>query len=278
MFENSHTEQSRKREAALPDRPLLDFVDYVFAVCGLDNSVFDDATRDDVFLASVAGYASANVHPLGYAAYYFFSHRRSGSPISNEMQAVDYVRLASYRRELPADDPRCLSVSVDRWKAAFPDLFPEIRFADPKNAGLRERVADAMASFAPEHPLRLETINFARSADRSAYVDYWIARAEAQISEPFKDLRLLAGLHAMSEGFLSFHGMMENVYGKDYELVWGPKRYALFRDLDPDLTALVVGRLAAEIADGRRPVPPGLRSQFPDFYDAYYPETFGVRE
>ena len=278
MFENSHTEQSLKRQAVLPDRPLLDFVDYVSAICGLDNSVFEDATRDDVFLASVASYVSVGMHPLGYAARYFFSHRRSNSPISNEMQAVDYVRLASYRSALPTDDPRCLTVAVDQWKAVFPDLFPEIRIGDSKNAGLRERIENAMASFAPEHPQRLTSFVFARTADQLTYVDYWIARAEAQISEPFKDLRLLAGLHAMSQGFLSFHGMMENVYGKDYERVWGPKRYALFRDLEPELTALVVGRLATEVADGRRPVPPDLRSQFPDFYEDYFPETFGPRE
>lgn len=278
MFENSHTEQTRKREAALPDRPLLDFADYFHAVCGLDHSIFEDATRDDAFLASVAGYVSTGMICLGYAAHCFFERRRTNSPIATHVQAMDYVRLASYRQALPAADPRSFSLSAERLKTDFSDLFPETRIGDPKNLELREKMLAAMAAFATEHPLRLTSFVFARTADQAAYVDYWLARSEAQISEYLKDARFLAGLHAMSEGLLSFHGLLENVYGKDYERVWKPKQYALFRDLDPLLTRPAVFRLANQIADGRRTVPPDLRRRFPDFYKYYDPEAFGRRD
>ncbi|KAF0099260.1 MAG: hypothetical protein FD144_3873 [Rhodospirillaceae bacterium] len=278
MFESSHTAQSLKREAALPDRPLLDFVDYIHAVCGLDHSVFEDATRDDAFVASVASYVSTGMICLGYAAHCFFERRRTNSPISTKMQAVDYVRLASYRQDLPEIDPRSLSISADRLKANFPDLFPETRIGDPRNLELRERMLATMAPFATEHPLCLTSFVFARTADQAAYVDYWLARSEAQISEYLKDARFLAGLHAMSEGLLSFHGLLENVCGKDYEHVWKPKQYALFRDLDPLLTRPAVFRLANQIADGRRTVPPDLPSRFPHFYKYYDPEAFGRRD
>lgn len=272
-----YSEACARRSAALPELPLLDFVDHVCATCDLDHSVCDSAAREDVFLASVASYVSMGMVCLGYAAQYFFERRRTNSPIATHVQAMDYVRLASYRQALPATDPRSFSISAVRFNETFIDLFPKVRIGDPKNFELREKMLAAMALFATEHPLRLTSFVFSQTADQAAYVDYWLARSEAQVSEYLKDARFQAGLQAMSEGLLSFHGFMENVYGKDYKRVWRPKQYALFHDLDPLLTRPALYRLADQIAEGYRTVPPDLRSRFPDFFLPYDPEAFGRR-
>lgn len=134
-----------------------------------------------------------------------------------------------------------------------------------------------MNDFAVDHPLR-EASFTARSADQDDYLAYWMERSKEQIAEYLADDRVCAGLDAWGRGMLSFHGMLEKVYGRDfYDRVLVPRQYVLFGGLDPFLSSMVAKKLADDVAAGRRTVSRHLREKYPEIYVVYQPEH-GIRD
>ncbi|GEP58968.1 hypothetical protein [Reyranella soli] len=278
MPEPSYVQRVAARRGALPLSPVLDFVDYILAVCGIDRATLLELSKQDLFLACIARYIWAPTAPLGYAARYFVQHRTEPLPALADNEAVDCIRIAFYCQCLPATDPRHVSDDKrpDQRAALYPDLFPNV--TRESLAAYRERVSRKTNDFAVDHPLR-EASFTVRSADEDDYLDYWMERSEEQIAEYLADDRFCAGLDAWGKGMLSFHGMLQKVYGRDYyDRVLAPRQYVLFRGLDSFLSSMVAKKLADDVAGGRRTVSRHLREKYPEIYVVYQPEHDGARD
>lgn len=273
-----YTRAVAARRAKLPPSPVLDFVDYMLAVCGVDRATLQQVTREDAFLACATRYGTAGISPAGYLACYFMKHRARGGLTLSDNEAIDCLRIAFYCQRLPLTDPRHVSLDFARWRTQCPELFPDIPIGSPENLVQRRRMIDEMGRFAPDHPLRLGGWFNADVDDERDYVAYWVARSEEQIAEYFKDERFVAGLAAMAEGLLSFHGLLETVYGQEYcDRVFKAKQFEMFGGLDGHLSALALIAISNQIAAGQRSVPPDLRTRYPDVFRFYAPEAFGRR-
>jgi hypothetical protein len=275
--DTKYTRAVAARRASLPPAPVLDLVDYLLAVCGLDRATLFEVTKDEVFLACLTRCTSASgVRMLGHLASYFLRHRTRPNPKLSDDEAIDCLRIAYHCWRLPSTDSRQVFCDYKQWPTRFPDLFPDIPVGSPENLVYRQRLIEETGTFAADHPLRLEWIWDAD--DMFDYVDYWIARSEEQIAEYFKDERFVAGLAAMGEGLLSFHGLLETVYGREYcDRVLTAKQFVMFPGLDGHLSALALIGISNQIASGQRSVPPDLRTRYPDVFRFYAPEAFGRR-
>jgi hypothetical protein len=139
MPEPNYVQKVAARRAALPRSPVLDFVDYMLAVCGVDRAKLQELSKQETFLACVARYGTLFLFPLGYLAFYFLKHRVGTEPAMDDaprhfilFQGLDY-KLSSLALKKLADD-----VASGR-HAVPPDLkqkYPEIYVLyQPENYG-----------------------------------------------------------------------------------------------------------------------------------------------
>lgn len=281
MPQSQYCKKVSANRGALPFSPMLDFPDYMLAICGISRKSLKELTKEETFLACVTRYsASRGVRFLGNLALFVAQHRSALEPVLSEDETVDCIRIGAYCSDLPSADTRYVPLDFEKWPRKFPDLFPHIPAGSSENADYQQRLLKQLGKFAADHPLRLESHpSFVGQTDRLDYIHYWIVRSEEQISEYFKNERFVAALQAMSEGLLSFHGMLEAVYGRTYcDQVLEARQYALFSNLAPSLTALAVGVLARQIRQGKRKVPEGLRERYPEVFRFRAPEAFGRRD
>lgn len=285
MSDESYAEKVAARRAALPSAPVLDFVDYIKAVCGIEQHTLDILRQQGIFLAAICGYAldrfpeAGGAKTLAYGAWYYLKHRHETLPVLDEYQATDCLRIACYclnlpSSGLPASDPRSIHGDYDRWTSEFPQLCPRILNNSPEKARFQNRALMAIGGFAVEHPLRTESMAFMSFPDKADYAEYWVERSEEKVGPYFEDERFVAGLDAMAKGNLSYWGMMHNVYGDDFE----SRGQLPFDPLQPWLAQSVVSVLSFQVRSGRRAIPSGLQEKYSDFYQPYSPEAFGLRE
>lgn len=253
-----------------------DLVDFVASQVGIDVATVHKLSREDAFIGSLSAWPALRgvAATLGYMAWHFMKHRRSSDAGLSEEQAVDCVRLGFHCSSLPPNDARHIVLDLPRSKSIFPELFS----VEHASKAYDDAVLSELGTFAVTHPLRLATVLDVRITDEQSYIEFWIGRAARQIEHYLANERFVAGLDAMSRGLLTFHGMLEKVYGAEYcDRVLAPKAYALFDALAPALTARVVVTLASYVNAGRLEIERDLEKKYPDIYEFYQPEYYGAR-
>lgn len=268
---------------SLPDKPKYDFVDFMMRVCDIDESVLRRLTEVPAFLATIVAYMyHTGPIRLGYAGFFCWAQAKSVTPSLTEEKLLDYVRIVSYRRKLAEEDSRFIAIDYRSAKSDFPELFriETLPLVGPERTNHSQHLLKEMGSFALGHAFREQGYASIRSFDESDYLDYWMARSEDEIAAFLSNPRVLAGLDAMGQDRLSFHGFLERVYGDEYcDNVLRQNNYVLFSDLHADLNAFVVGRLAIQFRSGLRMLPSDLQIRYPEIYEGYYkPELFGARK
>jgi len=253
-----------------------DLVDFVASQVGIDLTTIRKLSREDAFTGSLSAWRVLRglAATFGYIGWHFMKHRRLSDFDLSDNQAVDCVRLGFHCSNLPANDARHIVLDLPRSKSIFPELYSVERASKAHD----EAVLHELGTFAVAHPLRLATVLAVRIADEQSYIDFWIAQARGQIEHHLANERFVAGLDAMSKGLLTFHGLLEKVYGAEYcDRVLAPKACAPFDALDPELTARVVVTLANHVNEGRLEIKRNLEKKYPDIYEFYQPEHFGTR-
>jgi hypothetical protein len=253
-----------------------DLVDFVASQVGIDLTTIRKLSLEETFIGVLSAWPALRglAGTLGYMAWHYMRHRGHSEVGLSDNQAVDCVRLGFHCSNLPANDARHIVLDWQRSKSIFPELFSVERASKAHD----EAVLDELGTFAVTHPLRLAPVLAVRMDDEDSYIEFWIARARGQIERHLANERFVAGLDAMSKGLLTFHGLLEKVYGPEYcDRVLAPKAYALFDELDRALTARVVATLANHVNEGRLAIKRDLEKEYPDIYEFYQPEYYGAR-
>jgi hypothetical protein len=259
------------------EAPKLDFVDFVASKTAVSLTVVAELAKIPEFSAAIVAYRS--LLTLGYCGFFCWRAVRSLFEQFTEEQLLDYLRVAAYCNDLPAEDGRHINRDYKAAKERFPVLFRIDGFpAGPQRASYASSLLVEMGSFAAQHEFR--TVGFAtvRGHDEDQYVTCWMSQSEDQISKYLENPRFCAGLDAFGQELLSFHGFLEKVFGLDYyDNVLVKNQYALFQGIRSDLTGRVIVRLANQVLAGERPIAPDLRDRFPEIYVGYLPELYGAR-
>jgi hypothetical protein len=216
---------------------------------------------------------------LGYCGFFCWPAVHNLFGQITEEQLLDYLRVAAYCNDLPSDDSRHINLDYKSAKEHFPVLFLIDDFPfGPKRASYASTLLAGMGSFATRHEFRAARFSAVKKHDEDAYVTQWMSQSEDQIAKYLENPKFCAGLDAFGQELLSFHGLLEKVFGLDYyDNILVKTQYALFRGLRSDLTGRVIVRLANQIVARERPIAPDLRDRFPEIYVGYQPELFGAR-
>jgi hypothetical protein len=265
----------------LGESGLLDFIDYIAFQLEISLGLLREMGNIPEFNAAICGYRSPLAGlTLGYSAFFCWPKLHASFKQLTEEKSLDHVRVAAYCSALEADEKRHIDLDQDNAHERFPELFgaEKMSFAGSERPNYISALLAEIGSFAGAHAFRSAGFSSVRTSDEDAYISYWLNNSEQEISRYLENPRFMAGLDAFSQEILSFHGLLEKVFGLDYYRdVLQKNRYALFRGLRSDLTGRVLVKLAREVQSGRRPVAPDLRSQFPDMYERYQPELYGAR-
>jgi hypothetical protein len=259
---------------SLPRIP--DLVDFVASQVGIDVTTIRKLSREEAFIGSLSAWPALRglAASLGYMAWHFMKHRGASNVGLSDDQAVDYVRLGLHCAKLPMSDRRHVALDVDRSRSIFPELYS----VDHASAAHDQQILGQLGTFAALHPMRLVSFLEVRIVDERTYIAFWIDQARDQIARHLSNERFVAGLDAVSQNLLTFHGFLEKVYGVEhYDRILAPRAYALFDALDPALTARVIMTLAGHVSDGRLKIARNLDRKYPDIYEFYKPERHGAR-
>jgi hypothetical protein len=253
--------------------PKLDFVDFMASQTVVSLAFVAELAKVPEFAAAVSAYRSRL--PLGYCGLFCRPAVRKLFRQIAEEPLLDYLRVAAYCSELPVHDARHIDLDGSSAKRRFPVVFRSDDVASAPDSHAAFLPAE-MGSFAARHEFRAARFPDVKDHDEDEYVEWWIGRSARQLARYLQDPRFCAGLDAFGQGYLSFHGFLEKVFGRDYyDNVLRKNHYALFQDLRSDLTARVIAKLANQVFAGERPVAPDLRERFPEIYLAYRPEAHG---
>jgi hypothetical protein len=257
--------------------PRLDFVDLIASRTAVSLTLVAELATIPEFSAAVSAYRS--LLALGYCGFFCWPAVHDPFKQLTEEQLLDCLRIAAYCNDLPADDARHIDLDYTSAKARFPVLFVIDDFPfGPNRSTYASTLLAAMGSFAARHEFRGARFSGLKKRDEDGYITQWIGQSEDQIAKYLENPRFCAGLDALGQELLSFHGFLEKVFGLDYyDNVLRKNRFALFQGLRSDLTGRVIARLANQVLAGARPIAPDLRDRFPELYVGYRPEFFGVR-
>jgi hypothetical protein len=260
-----------------PAAPRLDFVDFIASRTAVPSTLVAELARIPEFSAAVSAYRS--LLTLGYCGFFCWPAVHDLFGQLTEEQLLDHLRVAAYCNQLPADDARHVDLDHKSAKARFPVLFLIDDFPfGPDRSNYAAALLAAMGSFAARHQFRTARFSEVRKHDEDGYITQWMSQSEDQIAKYLENPRFCAGLDALGQELLSFHGFLEKVFGQDYyNNVLEKNQYALFQGLRSDLTGRVIVRLANRVRAGEPPVAPDLRDRFPELYVGYQPEFFGAR-
>jgi hypothetical protein len=255
----------------------LDFVDFIAARTAVSSTLVAELARIPEFSAAVSAYRS--LLTLGYCGLFCWPAVDHLFGQLTEEQLLDYLRVAAYCSELPADDARHIDLDYKSAKRRFPVLFLIEDFPfGPDRSNYAAVLLAQMGSFAARHQFRTARFSDVRKHDEDGYITQWMRQSEDQIAKYLENPRFCAGLDAFGQELLSFHGFLEKVFGLDYyDNVLRKNQYALFQGLRSGLTGRVIARLANQVRAGERPIAPDLRDRFPEIYVAYQPELYGTR-
>jgi hypothetical protein len=257
--------------------PDLDFVDFVASKTAVSLTLVAELAKIPEFSAALPAYRS--LLTLGYCGFFCWPSVRSLFGRLTEEQLLDYLRVAAYCNDLPAEDGRHINLDYKSAKERFPVLFRIDDFpVGPQRAGYASSLLVEMGPFAAQHEFRTVGFPSVKKHDEDSYITQWMSQSEYQIAKYLENPRFCAGLDAFGQELLSFHGFLEKVFGLDYyDNVLERNQYALFQGLRSDLTGRIIVRLANQILAGERPIATDLRDRFPEIYKLYKPELYGTR-
>jgi hypothetical protein len=260
------------------DAPTLDFVDFTASRTAVSSTLVAELAKIAEFSAAVSAYRSLLM--LGYCGFFCWPAVHNLFEQLTEQQLLDYLRIAAYCNDLPADDARHVDLDYRSAKQRFPVLFIIEDFPfGTKRSSYASTLLAGMGSFAARHEFRAARFSGVKQHDEDGYITQWMSRSEPQIAKYLENPRFCAGLDAFGRELLSFRGFLEKVFGPDYyDNVLEKNQYALFQGLRSDLTRRVIVRLASQVLAGERPVASDLRDRFPELYVGYQPEFFGARK
>jgi hypothetical protein len=268
-IESNYIEQTATRRAALMALPVLDFIDYIVALTGVPLATIKELSTQEVFLARLGDYCTCGNYfpPLAYVASEYLANRPIAGPVLDDYATIDCFRIAAYCWYLPEDDPRGIPGRQDDWPKNIKGMMDPERKAYVAAGGDRDHLLILSKDVAPDHPLRSHLFLFdPKYRDEDNYVDYWYVRAHDKITPLLLDERFLAGLESVALGQCTFIGMVQNIYGEEESKPILDSQYPLFPGLEWDFTVRLVGKLAGQIRDGHRQVPPELREKYPEIY------------
>jgi hypothetical protein len=180
------------------------------------------------------------------------------------------LRVGSYCSELPRDDGRSITIDLALAREQFPQLFSR------KQGNRGSLNSDRIGAFAAKHDFRSAFSSNVKLSDENNYIEYWISSAGSQIDKYLTNEKFVAGLFALNEEILSFHGFLERVFGADfYESVLQKNGYALFHGLRADLTGRVLIAIAANVHSAQSGLESEMRIKYPELYEPYQPELYG---
>jgi hypothetical protein len=255
----------------------LDFVDFVASRTDVSLVLVAELAKIPEFSAAIVAYCSSLT--LGYSGFFCWPAVHSLFEQLTEDQLLDYLRVAAYCSDLPAEDARHINRDYKAAKERFPVLFRIDDFPyGPERASYASSLLLEMGSFAAQHEFRSVGFPSVKRSDEDDYVTQWMTQSEDQIAKYLENPKFCAGLEAFGQELLSFHGFLEKVFGLDYyDNVLVKNQYALFQGLRSDLTGRVIVKLSNQVLAGERPIAPDLRDKFPEIYVGYQPELFGAR-
>jgi hypothetical protein len=249
--------------------PKLDFVDFAASNTAVALTFVAELAKIPEFSAAVSAYRS--LLPLGYCGFVCWPavHHVFWQIAAEPL--LDYLRVAAYCNDLPADDKRHIDLDDKSAKQRFPVLFriDDFPFGPERSSYASSRLAE-MGSFAARHEFRAAGFSDVKKHDEDDYVTHWMSQSGQQIAKYLENPRFCAGLDAFGQELLNFHGFLEKVFGPDYyDNILAKNKFALFLGLRGDFTERVIVRLANQVLAGERPIAPGLRDRFPEIYAGY---------
>jgi len=155
----------------IPDSPRLDFVDFMASHTVVSLTFVAELAKLPAFCAALAAYRS--LWPLGYCGFFCWAAvHHLFRPLAEE-PLLDYLRVAAYCSELPADDARHIDLDIRSVKQRFPALFriEDFPFGPNRASHAASRLAE-IGAFAAGHELRAAGFAEVRKQDEAAYAAY----------------------------------------------------------------------------------------------------------
>jgi hypothetical protein len=249
----------------------MDFVDWMFSKLNISSTILQEFALTAEFIAAICAYRSSTANvSLGEAGVFCWPVVAALHSDISEEDSLNYLRIGSYCSELPRGDGRSIIIDLALAREQFPRLFSRKQEnRDPPNG-------DKLGAFAAKHEFRSSFSSNVKLSDENNYIEYWISSARSQIDKYLTNEKFVAGLFALNEEILSFHGFLERVFGADfYESVLQKNGYALFQGLRSDLTGRVLIAIAAQVHSAQSSLESEMRVKYPELYEPYQPELYG---
>jgi hypothetical protein len=150
--------------------PRLDFVDFTVSRTAVSSTLVAELAKIPEFSAAVSAYRSLLI--LGYCGFFCWPavHGLFKRQLTEE-QLLDYLRIAAYCNELPADDARHIDLDDKSAKARFPVLFIIDDFpVGPGRSTYASTLLAAMGSFAARHQFRTARFSDVKKHDEDSYL------------------------------------------------------------------------------------------------------------
>jgi hypothetical protein len=259
------------------EAPEFDFVDFIASKTAVSLTVVAELAKIPEFSGAIFAYRT--LLTLGYCGFFCWPAVHNLFGQITEESLLDNLRVAAYCGDLSADDSRHINLDYKSTKELFPVLsrIDDFPFGSQRSSYASSLLAE-MGSFAVRHEFRTARFSDVRKHDEDCYITQWMSQSEDQIAKYLENPKFCAGLDAFGQELLSFHGLLEKVFGLDYyDNVLVKNQYALFQGLRSDLTGRVIVRLANQVLAGERPIASDLRDRFPEIYVGYQPELYGAR-
>jgi hypothetical protein len=151
--------------------PKLDFVDFIASQTVVSLGVAAELAKIPAFSAAVSAYRS--LLPLGYCGFFCWSTvHHLFRPIAEE-PLLDYLRVAAYCSDLPADDARHIALDPKSARERFPVLFRIDDFPfGPMRSSYAPSLLARMGSFAARHEFRAVGFAGVKKQDEDEYTAY----------------------------------------------------------------------------------------------------------
>ena len=151
--------------------PKLDFVDFVASTTAVSPVVVAELAKIPQFGAAVSAYRSKLT--LGYCGFFCWPAVHNLFEPMSEEPLLDYLRVAAYCNDLPADDRRHINLDYKYAKQRFPALFRVDDFpVGPKRSSYASSLLAEMGSFAARHEFRTAGIPSVKKNDEDEYIAY----------------------------------------------------------------------------------------------------------